>query len=246
LRLADRTCLGPRLTRAVLPAASLYRSERCAPSLAGWTPVVHHLAVASAKFLPSRPQVFAQPAAGLCPAGRRAGESAAVTCPVPPNPVRMPAAGLPCLAGGLCSSGWGLRSYAGPVRRSALAAIADTRQQRQRLRRHGCDTSASRNSAWARRTTGGLLLALTESRWAEKGLLLALLLDDRPSHVVAATRADDMRRDRRAAVRARAQLTGLQAVMRATMAGTRVGLFAFGDRHGTPFEICPEGTSSSM
>jgi hypothetical protein len=191
-------------------------------------------------------QIFAQPAAVLCPAGRRAGESAAVTCPVPPNPVRMPAAGLPCLAGGLCSSGWGLRSYAGPVRRSALAAIADTRQQRQRLRRHGCDTSASRNFAWARRTTGGLLLALTESRWAEKGLLLALLLDDRPSHVVAATRADDMRRDRRAAVRARAQLTGLQAVMRATMAGTRVRLFAFGDRHGTPFEICPEGTSSSM
>jgi hypothetical protein len=65
--------------------------------------------------------------------------------------------------------------------------------------------------------------------------LLLLRLHHRPALVRAAVRADDVRRLRCAALRARLQLLGLHPVVRATLTGAGIGMFAFGDGHGLSF-----------
>jgi hypothetical protein len=58
-----------------------------------------------------------------------------------------------------------------------------------------------------------------------------LHLDNRSARVMAAVRANDVRRLHRAALRACLKLLGLEPVVRAPHTGARVGLFAFGDTH---------------
>jgi hypothetical protein len=64
---------------------------------------------------------------------------------------------------------------------------------------------------------------------------LRLDLHDFTTHVVTASRANRVRRDRRAALRAAFDLDYLLGVMRATLAGTGVRVFSFWDCHLTTF-----------
>lgn len=66
------------------------------------------------------------------------------------------------------------------------------------------------------------------------GLLLGF--NHRPALVMATIGADGVRRGRGAALRAGLQLTRGQEIVRATLAGTGVRMFAFGNGHGSGFQ----------
>jgi hypothetical protein len=61
--------------------------------------------------------------------------------------------------------------------------------------------------------------------------LAFFVLDDSAALVIATFWTDRMGRDCNAALRAIADLTLLHVVVRASFAGTAVGVFAFGDSH---------------
>ena len=65
----------------------------------------------------------------------------------------------------------------------------------------------------------------------EERQLAFFLLDDGPSLVIAAFRANRVGRNSGAALRAIADLTLLDVVVGASFASSAVGMFAFGDSH---------------
>lgn len=78
----------------------------------------------------------------------------------------------------------------------------------------------------------------SESRSAERVSSPAVSLgrrsrfDDHTAHVVATRGADRMRGNRLAALGAEHRLSSRFGIMRATFAGSRIGVFSFGDSHG--------------
>jgi hypothetical protein len=61
--------------------------------------------------------------------------------------------------------------------------------------------------------------------------LAFFVLDDRAALIVATFRTNRVGRDSTAALRAVADLTSLDSVVRASFAGSAVGVFAFWDSH---------------
>jgi len=63
-------------------------------------------------------------------------------------------------------------------------------------------------------------------------------IDNRAAHVMTTVGAGDVRRRRPTALGTGLQLLGGQAVMRATLAGAGIGMFAFGDGHRKAPRYC--------